>query len=290
MTTSEVRLAAMPAWLVRAPWNELAFAARTALAFSRGVPTFLGEPSEPLFPFLDGASQAAATTRDTELRARYDLAGLRAAVSAEDYRENIALCDALERATADVTPPSPLRQVVDIGCGRFAYAPALHRFLARWGATTPSKLVLDGWELDGHVLLAGAHSRADHGRAFAALADAARVSYRVGDFARAGRADVDVVTLLYPFLTRRALVAWGLPLRCFDPTRLVAAACRALRPGGVLVVFNQTDDERALLAPLLAASGMVTIKTTPIASRLVAYADATADRVATVARRPGSAA
>ena len=66
------------AW-TRAPWNALAFATRQRLRWQRGTPTLRHEPKVGLFGDLDPVARRAATRRERELRAAFDLDPLRSA-------------------------------------------------------------------------------------------------------------------------------------------------------------------------------------------------------------------
>jgi hypothetical protein len=109
------------------------------------------------------------------------------------------------------------------------------------------------------------------------------VTFAEADFTRERYPAQDVVTLLYPFLTR--LLAWGLPLAHFRPREFLAAAADAVRPGGLLVVANQTDAEHELLCDELRALALEPLAKVSLASRLVPYAERTADRVGSLWRR-----
>ena len=68
---------------------------------------------------------------------------------------------------------------------------------------------------------------------------------------------VDVATAFFPFLSAYTCLQWGLPLSRLRPRQLVQRAVATVRPGGWLVVVNQTSAERAELARLLADQPIV---------------------------------
>jgi SAM-dependent methyltransferase len=272
-----------PLVLLRAPGNALGFLVRRRLRWTGGECAPANEDKRALFPWLAGGEQVEAEARERDLRARYELGELHAHSTRLHYCENLALLDGLERlfATHDL-PVGPLR-ALDAGCGLFQYATALQRFLALGrGRSRPVRL--RGIELDAHGIHRDGHSRADHARAHARLAGKG-VTFEEADFTRERYPAQDVVTLLYPFLTRRALLAWGLPLAHFRPREFLAAAADAVRPGGLLVVANQTDAEHELLCDELRALALEPLAKVSLASRLVPYAERTADRVGSLWRR-----
>lgn len=266
--------------LLRAPGNALGFLARRRVRWSRGTATLANEDKAGLF---DGPY----VVRERELRERYDLAALLANSTRLHYAENLALLDGLERLlgaeTLPIGPEGSLR-ALDVGSGAFVYATALQRFLARGGSGPERTVHLRGLEVDGHGVYRDGHSRADHARAHARLAGA-HVSYEVGDVLAADPGVRDVVTCFYPFLTRHALLAWGLPLRLFRPQELLAQLVRAVRPGGLLVIANQTREEYATLCAELAALPVERVAEAALATDLVPYAARTRDRVGSAWRR-----
>lgn len=274
------------AWL-RAPLNALHFALRRALRLSRGVPELVDEAKDGLFDYLPESDRSHAVDRERELWERYGLGPLRERSTRLVYRDNLYLLDALETVTRGLSPPQPgSLRAVDVGAQSWTYVVALQRFLSRWGSPGGRPLSLTGVEVDGWVVLRDLRSRHDHGVAHARSTGDDGVRYEVGDFAASKEQDLDVVTIFYPFLTRYALLQWGLPLRLYAPDRLIRRAFEALRPGGTLIVFNQTEIERNALIRLIDGLDGEIERSEAIDSRLVAYLDAAADRHATVVRRP----
>lgn len=273
--------------LLRAPGNALAFRLRSRLAWSRGDALLRDEDKATLFAWLTAAEREAAERRERELHRRYDLEPLRCRSTVLHYSENVALLDSLERLLGDTALPvgaDGVLRAVDVGCGAFQYATALQRFLARGGVGSPRPVVLRGLEVDGHGVYADGHSRADHARAHARLAGTG-VHFQVADFTALQWPEQDVVTLWYPFLSRYALLQWGLPLGMFQPHVLLRRAVATLRPGGLLVVANQTETEYARLGELLAAEAVERVGEAALATGLVAYAERTARRRGSVWRR-----
>jgi len=265
---------------LRAPIDALTFRARRRIAWRRGPPNHANETKEDLFDFASPAERVALEARERDLRERYALAPLRAASTREVYRDNLYVLDLLD----GITPAGSF--ALDVGAKDFRYAFALERWLVG-----PARLV--GIEIDGHVVYADLHSRADHAEAFAnevrrsprpGLA-ASEVRYLVADFLETDPRDVDVVFFFFPFVLRYALVRWGLPLRHFAPESLFVHAVRALRPGGLLVVVNHTEEEAAAQRAILASLPVDVLSSRPARSALVSYAEQTEERTLTLARR-----
>jgi hypothetical protein len=267
--------------LLRAPGNEIAFALRRHLRWSRGAATLPTESKQGLFAGC-GAEPAAAA-RERELRRRYDLTALAARSTRAVYRRNLALLDRLEALAAGERLPTAADgglTAVDIGAGDFHYATALQRWLAAAAGEPgrPAAVRLRGVELDGHGIYRDGHARADHACAHAALAGPG-VSYEVADFLRLTVAPVDVALLIHPFLGAYPLLRWGLPLSRLRPRRLLRHAVATVRSGGVLVVVNQTEAEFERLQRLLADQPVALRRRVAFAERLSPEPERTADRV-----------
>jgi hypothetical protein len=265
--------------LLRAPTNGVAFAVRSKVRWSRGTPALRNEAKDDLFPWLLPRQRVLARARERGWREHYDLGALRGASEQLCYCENVALLDGLERLFDDQSPVAEgaSLRAVDVGSGDFRYATALHRFLARKGAAQPRLVTLLGIEVDGHGIYRDGHSRADHGRAHAALAGPS-TGYEVADFLTRKLDTQDVVSMLFPFLTRHALLAWGLPLRFHRPQDLVARAASVLRPGGLLFALHQTASERDAMLELAAGQPLHTVREVALPSDFVPYRERTTGR------------
>lgn len=262
--------------------NGLRFGARTSLGFRRGPPRLVDEPKTDLFDYLEGEPRSLAEARERELRARYRLDPLWSCSTRLDYRENLYVLDALEVAyggpRATRSGKGPLR-VVDVGSKNFAYAFALDRFFRSdgRGASAPSVL---GVELDGHVVYRDFRARRDHAEAYAAQTANPSVRYVVADFCDLNEGEFDVVTMFFPFVTRHALLRWGLPERHFTPERLFAKASEACARGELLVA-SQTEEERDATLLLASSVGLTVVSSRPLRSRLVHYHEVAAERFMT---------
>ena len=240
----------------RIPGNALSFWIRETLRWSRGRPTLWQEDKRDLFRYL-GAGGPAALEREAALSRRYRLAPLKALSTASLYRKNLYLLECLEKAV-DGLPPcappgAPLR-AADVGSQDWHYVFGLERWLRYGDGPEGRDVELSGIELDGHGIYPDFHSRADYARAYAEQTGNPGVRYRVEDFLRCDLEGLDLVTVFYPFVTRPALLLWGLPLRFFRPARLLERAAAAIRPGGRLLVFCHTAEEHERFLELGRAS------------------------------------
>lgn len=279
--------------VLRAPANEIAFALRSRLRWSRGPVALANEDKADVFAFLPPAERASALAAAQQRRRWPELARLADRSSCTTWLDSLARLDGLDRLVGDRLVPAGDDGVVralDVGCGDFRYATAMAAWLARQGlrsGAAPRRAVLRGIELDGHGVYRDGHARADHARAHAELASSngAEVRFEVADFARRVWPEQDVVTLFFPFLTAHACLQWGAPLSRLRPRRLLARAVASVRPGGWLLVVDQTAAEHARLTALLAGHPVEPVATASFASVRVPWAERTADQVASLWRR-----
>lgn len=306
-------------WLAfaKVPFNAVSFRLRRLVGWRRGPPAHANESKADLFDYVESAkARADLTRREAALRDLYDLAPLAAKSSREVYRDNLYVLDLLDRfvtkpmreslarresaasASSAADTEAPPVVALDVGSKDFRYAFALERFLRAFASDRaadagPLAVDLGGVEIDGHPIYPDMRSRADHAEAYAAEVEAAhsggaasRVRYRVADFLDVEARDVDVVFFFFPFVLRYALVRWGLPLGHFVPDRLFEHATRALRPGGLLVIVNHTEEEVAAQRAILARVDALDVEPARSASsHLVDYFDQLEGRALTVARK-----
>lgn len=245
------------------------------------------EPKQDLFDWLEGAERRDAERVAARLERRYDLVALRARSTRLFYAENLALLECLEALVGgDPLPASSevLVRAVDVGCGVFQYATGLRAWLGTNGDRTPRRVALRGVEIDGYGIYRDGHSRADHGRAHAALAGPG-TDFLVGDFGGLAVPPQDLVTMFYPFLSAYPLLRWGSPISHLRPRRLVKAVARALRPGGWLIIANQTEAEFERLGNLLAGLPLQLVRRASWATNLVPYSERTLGRIGSLWRR-----
>ncbi len=241
----------------RIPGNAFSYTIRRLLNWSRGTPKLPSEDKERLFGYLhEGA--AGAETRSLTLENRFQLSVLREHSTRSLYRKNLYLLEILENAWEGLPKfnlPEPTIKALDVGAQDWHYVFALERWLRFGASSEPAEVILKGVELDGYGIYPDLHSRRDYAQAYAAQTGNLQVTYEVDDFLRSRKDEYDLITHFYPFLTRRALLLWGLPLRFFNPADLVAKSAELTRKGGRMVVFNHTMEEHEIFLNLARASG-----------------------------------
>lgn len=270
--------------ILRAPAIEIGFALRSLLRWSRGAPKRPEGAAVSNFDWADPKRKQVLEQREAVLHERYRLAGLGQALTPELRCHNLARLEQLESLADSLEMPCGPDGVVraaDFGCGDFYYAAALSQWLSRHGEEAARPVVLRGLEVDGHGIYRDGHSRADHARARAQAASdhGCTVRFEIADAAYARLPQQDVVSMFFPFLTAYACLTWGTPLSRLKPRKLLERAVRSLRPGGWLVVANQTPEEYLILSRLLARLPVVRIARTSFATDLVPDSERTEGQI-----------
>ncbi len=270
----------------RAGLNALSFATRRLIHWQRGIPQLRNEDKQALFSYLSGDERRSARARAKTLLKRYQLGPLYERSTQPDYRDNLYLLDALDSLLGELSlPPGRPVRALDVGAKNWCYVFGLERFLRLSGAAHGREVQLWGVEIDGFGIYPDFYSRADYAAAYVAQTGNDDVQFKVEDFLDTELPALDVVTLLFPFLSEEALVRWGLPLRMYAPEAIIAKSIDVLRPNGVLVVFNQTESERTRLGELLEPLAARIESTCSLQSKLVHYHELASERWATAVRR-----
>ncbi|MCI0520866.1 MAG: hypothetical protein L0Z70_11515 [Chloroflexi bacterium] len=229
--------------------NRIDYPLRQLLRWRRGGYKIHNETKTALYAHLGGAEGRAAQAAAERLRREYRLDDLYAHSRAANYRENLFYLHMLETAldAADARLPARI-EAADIGPSHWFYVHALHAAL-RWRQSPQGRQVsLNGYEKDAYRVYADLYSRYDH--ALAHMQGLEGVRYLPQGFHEQPAA-LDVIVMLFPFVFLEDHLAWGLPRADFAPQTLLAAAWRSLRPGGLLLLANQGEQEHAAQRALL---------------------------------------
>lgn len=160
---------------------------------------------------------------------------------------NYGYLDILDRAQKALNWNIPQQQhVCDVGSANFAYAAALQAFFH------PSQLV--GTEVDGHRLYCNGRSRIDYAQGH--IQDLPHTQYVVTDY-RQYHHPADIITVWYPFVTPKPLLAWRLPLSLFNPAALFAKIANNLVIGGTFVMINHSPTEGSVAHSIAESVGLV---------------------------------
>lgn len=187
----------------------------------------------------------------------YDLGDLAQRASALRYREVLTYLHWLEHCVQSApesfsrlarTTSTTVRWL-DVGAKNWAYVDALDTFVQRHFPKHDYRV--DGLELDPHRRYADFRTRAQAARAF--CAPLPRVQYHAGN-ALDWTAPATIVSQFLPFVYPEPLLAWGLPMRYFQPRMLLDHLLARLPAHGILVVVNQGEVEAEAQAELFTAA------------------------------------
>jgi SAM-dependent methyltransferase len=243
----------MPQFLLRLR-NAVDYPLRQLVRWQRGGfrPAY-GDKTN-LFHDLTEDDRRRAFTLARRLRGDYHLAAFEADSSPVNYRENLFYLAMLEEALVrtGINLPDPVR-AADIGPSHWFYVQALHALLRYWGCPEGREVILEGWEADPYRVYADLRSRIDHARGH--LRGLTGASYLPHIFERQP-ARYDLVLMLFPFVFEKDHIDWGLPARMFQPRELLQAAWDSLKPGGILIIVNQGEEEHLAERENLAELGI----------------------------------
>jgi hypothetical protein len=189
---------------------------------------------------VESDREKALQIEETLVR-KYHLGGDIAHIKTGNYYENVFYLHMLDSTFArfDINLP-PMLKSADIGPSHWFYVKALHSFLT-WNKTDHPRMVhLDGYEVDAYRIYTDFHSRYDH--ALSHIGNLPDVHFIPTKFSE-HTAFYDVITLFFPFIFKKDLIEWGLPQQLHQPEDIVKSAWNSLKPGGILIVVNQGEDE-----------------------------------------------
>jgi hypothetical protein len=257
---------------VKAPLDAVSFAVRTRLRITRGPYVLAHEAKDSLFAYLDADGAARAYAREAVLRQRYDLDAYAAHSTQDDYREVLYHLDVLDElgALPELRPQAGAASLraLDVGSKDFRYALAIERWITR---KTRQNVQLRGVEIDGNGVYRNLYTRRDRAEAYC-RAVGPHVAFDVHDFLTYASPTLDLLTVFFPFVLPFALVAWGLPMGTFAPEKFFARYKELVRPGGLLLIANQSAEEKARAIELLeAVGGFRLLVAQPMRSTLVNY-------------------
>ena len=186
------------------------------------------------------------------LRQYPSLAERQTAMSAQRFLENLAYLEWLDEARKAqpdwfpvVSADSDSLKWLDVGAKNWAYIDALCAFA---GQLSSEPLIIEGIELDPHRRYADFTTRQQAARA--ASKPYPNAQYHGGNVLD-WQGQADLITHFLPFVYKDPHLAWGLPLKHFQPERVLRHLLNALTPGGVMLIVNQGEAEAEAQQALL---------------------------------------
>lgn len=218
--------------------NRMGFALRNFLNWQPRPFHEIAEPDRDL-----PCKKPESILKGQTLMARYQLTPLRQRASVQRFVENLAYLEWLDAfhhaAPAAFTDLKNLDCLnwLDVGAKNWAYVDALDVFIRRHFQTAYR---LDGVELDAHRRYLDFTTRKQAAAAYTQLLPHAQYhEMNALDWRRKAQ----VISHFLPFVLPDPHLAWGLPLRYFQPQILLTHLLSLLEPGGILLVVNQGEWE-----------------------------------------------
>ena len=164
----------------------------------------------------------------------YDLTILKTDITKQHCLENLYILDILDKYFR-VYPKEDLK-VLDIGSKNWNYAKGEYIFFNRHC----HHLEMTGIELDAYRLCWNLYSRYEIARYNIKYLP---FTYYIADDFLNLEDKFDYITWFMPFITANPHKKWGLPMKYFQPEKMLMHAHESLNDGGAIFVVNQGEAE-----------------------------------------------
>lgn len=126
--------------------------------------------------------------------------------------------------------------ILDIGSKNWSYVKSEYLFFH----SLAKEVILNGVELDAYRLNTKIYSRLEvakfHSKGLS------NTNYLAGDFMDYTQ-NCDYIIWILPFITKYPFIRWGLPLKYFNPEKMLLHAYDLLNTDGELLIINQGEEE-----------------------------------------------
>ena len=164
----------------------------------------------------------------------YNLTILKKDITRQNCQENLYILDILDKYFRIY--PSENLKVLDIGSKNWNYAKGEYIFFNH----NCHHLELTGVELDAYRLCWNLYSRKEIARYN--IKYLPFTNYVASDFLEFDR-EFDYITWFLPFVGEYQHKRWGLPMKYFNPAKMLLHAKECLVDGGAMFVVNQGESE-----------------------------------------------
>ena len=127
-------------------------------------------------------------------------------------------------------------KILDIGSKNWSYIKSEYLFFKSF----QDNFILNGIELDAYRLSTNFYTRYEIAKYY--KKDLKNTNYIAGDFLRHNQ-KYDYIIWILPFICKYPHIKWGLPLRYFQPKKMLLHAYNSLNSGGEMLIINQGEDE-----------------------------------------------
>lgn len=179
-------------------------------------------------------TELANFEREKVLYEKYDLDYLKSNSTKQNYLENLYTLDLLDRYL-EVQSAESLT-ALDVGCKNWAYVKGEHAFFKKHC----KNFKLNGIEIDPNRLYSNFYSRKEAAKFY--MKGLSETDYIEGDFLKHSE-KYDYIIWILPFVVEYPLIKWGLPMKHFQPKKLLQHAYNSLKEGGQILIINQDEIE-----------------------------------------------
>ena len=217
--------------------NSFTYPLRNRIRFSRPIKSLPVEDKTGIF------SGDEATIEEKNLIDRYNLADFKNNSSIILYKENLYIIKLLEDNLKDIVFnwDAEILNILDVGSKNFSYASGLYNFFSQFKTNHRRTIYLDGIEIDPYRIMINLHSRYDYAMAHIKNLDNTR--YITKNFLQWQNNQYDIITWFLPFIIKKPLINWGLPLKYFKPEAMLKHAYNILKQEGIILIVNQSEIE-----------------------------------------------
>ncbi len=132
--------------------------------------------------------------------------------------------------------PAQNTRILDIGCKNWFYVKGEYEFFKSFC----SDITLDGVEIDAHRLYINFYSRFEVAKFY--IKGLKNTNYIAGNLLDI-KEKYDYIIWILPFVSINPHKFWGLPLKFFEPEKLLLHAFSLLKDNGQMLIINQGEKE-----------------------------------------------
>ena len=232
--------------------NTITYPIRNKIKFSRPIKKLKNEQKEGIFP------KHKAPQEESKLLKTYNLLHFKEDSSIIHYKENMYTLKLLEDTflNTDFKWNKETLKVLDIGSKNFSYAVSMHAFFSKFHQNSSKNrtIYLDGIEIDPYKIMTDLHSRYDYAQYY--IKDLSNTRYITGNLLDIKENQYDCITWFLPFISKEPLINWGLPLNLYQPQHMIEHAYAILNHQGIIIIVNQTDNEKNIQLKILHDLGL----------------------------------
>lgn len=226
--------------------NQFYFTLRNSITFSRKLKGITNQDKTGLFPDKPEQDLEKGLLDSYNFYSFYDNSTI------TSYKENLYIIKLLQDifSAENIYIESYNIRILDIGSRNFSYAASLHHFFSYHNTQKKTRTIhLDGIEIDPNRLMADLHTRKDYANYY--IKNLTNTHYLTENFLNYNTKQYNFITWFLPFLTKKPILSWGLPLNYLQPSLMIEHAYNLLASDGYMIIANQSLEEAKIQIDLL---------------------------------------